>query len=58
MTDLIRAVCIANDLLKEQNLRTSTPQRWRSEQLMASTMLVYPPPFGPDRCCQRGSPLA
>ena len=58
MINLIRAVCIANDLLKEQDLRTSTPQRWRSEQLRASTMLVCPSPFGPGRCCQRGSPLA
>ena len=40
MINLIRAVCIANDLLKEQDLRTSAPQRWRSEQLMATTMLV------------------
>ena len=32
-------------LLKEQDLRTSTPQRWRKEQLMASTMLVWPSPL-------------
>jgi hypothetical protein len=31
MTILIRAVCMANDLLKEQDLRTRTPQRWRRE---------------------------
>ena len=31
---------MTNDLLKEQDLRTSTPQRWRSEQLMASTILA------------------
>ena len=40
MTILIRAVCMAKDLLKEQDSRTSTPQRWRNEQLMASTILV------------------
>ena len=40
MTILMRAVCISNDLLNEQDFRTSTPQRWRKEQLMASTMLV------------------
>ena len=45
-------------LLKEQNLRTSTPQRWRKEQLMASTMLVWPSPLAQGRCCQRGSALA
>ena len=46
---------MTNDLLKEQDLRTSTPQRWRNEQLMASTMLVPPLPLGLRRCCQRGS---
>ena len=58
MINLLRAGCIANDLLKEQDLRTSTPQRWRSEQLRAATMLVCPPLFGPGRCYQRGSSLA
>ena len=48
MINLIRAWCIANDLLKEQDLRTSTPQRWRSKQL-TSTMLVCPSSFGPGR---------
>ena len=33
---------MASDLLKEQDLRTSTPQRWRNEQLVALTMLVWP----------------
>ena len=36
---------MAMDLLKEQDLRTSTPQRLRKEQLMASTMLVWPSPL-------------
>jgi len=31
---------MANDLLQEQDLRTSTPQRWRNAQLIASTILV------------------
>jgi len=31
MTSLIRAVCMTSDLLKEQDLRTSTQQRWRNE---------------------------
>ena len=35
MTILTRVVCTASDLLNEQDLRTSTPQRWRKEQLMA-----------------------
>ena len=42
---------MTNDLLKEQDLRTSTPQRWRNEQLMASTILVWPSPFKQGRCC-------
>ena len=58
MIILIRAVCMANDLLNEQNLRMSTPQRWRKKQLMASTMLVWPSPLAQGRCCQRGSTLA
>ena len=33
-------------LLNEQDLRTNTPQRWRKEQLMASTILVLPLPLG------------
>ena len=49
---------MTNDLLKEQDLRTSTPQRWRNEQLMASTILVWPSPFKQGRCYQRGSTLA
>jgi hypothetical protein len=31
--------------LKQQDLRTSTPQRWRRAQFLASTMLVCPLPF-------------
>ena len=31
---------MAKNLLNEPDLRTSTPQRWRKEQLMASTMLA------------------
>jgi len=58
MTSLIRAVCMTSDLLKEQDLRTSTQQRWRNEQLMASTILVWPSPLGQGRCCQRGSTFA
>ena len=49
---------MAKDLLKEQDLRTSTPQRWRKEQLMASLMLVWPSPLAQGRCYQRGSTLA
>jgi hypothetical protein len=49
---------MAKDLLNEQDLRTSRPQRWRREQLIASTMLVCPPPLGLGRCCHRGSTLA
>ena len=49
---------MTSDLLNEQDLRTSTPQRWRREQLIASTMLVYPSPFEQGRCCQRGNTLA
>ena len=49
---------MANDLLNEQDLRTSTPQRWRKEQLLASTRLVWPSPLGQCRCCKRGSTLA
>ena len=58
MTILMRAVCMARDLLNEQDLRTRTPQRWRNEQLMASTILIWPSPFKQGRCCQRGSTLA
>ena len=46
---------MANDLLNEQDLRSSTPQRWRKEQLTASMMLVPPVSFGQRRCCQHGS---
>ena len=49
---------MARDLLNEQDLRTNTPQRWRREQLMASTMLVWPSPLGQGRCCQRGKTAA
>ena len=49
---------MASDLPNEQDLRTSTPQRWRREQVMVSTMLVCPSPLGPGRCCQRGRTLA
>jgi len=37
---------MTSERLNEQERRTSTPQRWRKEQLMASTMLVCPLPFG------------
>ena len=37
---------MASDLLNEQDLRTGTPDRWRSEQWMASTTLVCPLPLG------------
>lgn len=57
MTILIRTLCIVNDLLNEQDLRTSTPRRWRRAQLTASTILVPPLPFGQRRCCQRGNTL-
>jgi hypothetical protein len=50
MQILIRAVCIRRDLLNEQDLRTSTPQRWCKEQLSASTMLVWPLPFAEGQC--------
>ena len=40
MQILIRAACIGGDLLKEQDLRTNTPQPWRKEQFKASMMLV------------------
>ena len=46
---------MAKALLKEQAFRTSTPQRWRKEQLMASIVLVPPLPLGQRRCCQRGN---
>ena len=49
---------MANDLLNEQDLRMSTPQRWCKKQLMASTMLVWPSPFAQGRCCLAGSTLA
>ena len=49
---------MASDLLNKQDLRTSTPQRWRREQLIAPTMWGCPSPLGPGRCCQRGSTLA
>ena len=42
MTTLIRAVCMIRLLLKEQDFLTSTPQRWRKEQLTASMTLVPP----------------
>ena len=42
MTSLMRAVGMASDLLKEQDFRTSMQQRWWSEQLTASPMLVCP----------------
>lgn len=54
----MRAVCMARDLLDEQDLRTNTPQRWWREQLMASTRLVCPSPLGQDRYCQRSRTLA
>ena len=46
---------MTSDLLKEQDLRTSTQQRWRNEQLMASTILVWPSPLGQHLCI--GFPL-
>jgi hypothetical protein len=46
---LIYAVCIFRNLLNEQLLRTGMP-RWRNEQLLASTMLVWPLPLGQGRC--------
>ena len=47
---LIRALRMRSDLLKEQDWRTNTPHRWRREQLSASTMLVWPSPYGQGRC--------
>jgi hypothetical protein len=58
MIILIRAVCIFKYLLNEQDLCTRTPPRWRKVQLMASTILVWPSPFGQGRCCQLGTTLA
>jgi len=52
----MRAVCLASDLLNEDDLRTSIPHRWRKAQLMASTTLVPPSPLGQRRCRQRGTP--
>lgn len=49
---------MVKDLLKEQDLRTSTPQRWRKEQLIASTILVAPLPLGLGRCAVAGETLA
>ena len=53
----MRAVCMLSDLLKEQDLHTTTPHRWRKAPLMASTMLVPPSPLGQQRCRQRGNIL-
>ena len=36
----ILAECMSSDLLKEQDLRAKTPQRWRNEQLIALTTVV------------------
>ena len=52
MTISIRAVCIFSFLLKEQDLRTSTPQE--TVPVQASITLVPPPPLGQWRCCQGG----
>ena len=41
MTILMRTWNMLNNLLNEQDLSTSTPQRWRKEQLTASTKLVW-----------------
>lgn len=46
---------MAKDLLIEQALRTSTSQRWRNEQLRASTMLVCPSPLEQGQYYQWGS---
>ncbi|MBC8084208.1 MAG: hypothetical protein H7Z21_13460 [Hymenobacter sp.] len=46
MTSWMRTWCMAKERLKEQDFRTNTPHFWRNEQLMASTMLVCPLPFG------------
>lgn len=52
------AVGSAKLLLKEHDLRTSPPHRWRKEQLLASTIRVRPSPLGHGRCGQQGSTLA
>ena len=44
-----------NELLKEQDLRTGTPQRCCKEQLRASTRLVWP--ASSRRCARRHRPL-
>lgn len=49
---------MVNDLLNEQDLRTKTPQRWRSEQLRASTMLVRPLPLALGWCAWAGNTVA
>ena len=48
---------MVRDLLKEQDLRTSTPQRWRKEQFSASTMLVCPRPLALGRWAAVGKTL-
>ena len=49
---------MGSDLLKEKDLRTNTPQRWRKEQFRASTMLVWPSPLGKGRCGLAGKAWA
>lgn len=51
----MRTWCIARERLKEQDLRTITPQRWRKAQLMASTMLVWPLPLALVWCARLSS---
>ena len=46
---------MVKDLLNEHDFRTNTPQRWRSEQLSASTMLVWPLPLALGRWAAAGS---
>ncbi len=49
---------MASDLLNEQDLRTSTPWRWRSEQLMTSTVLVCSLPLELEQWAAVGNTLA
>lgn len=49
---------MVSDLLKEQDLRTSTPQRCRNEQFSASTILVPPLALAHGRWAAGGSTLA
>jgi len=51
----MRTWCIFRHRLKEQVLRTSTAHFWRKEQLMASTILVWPLPLGLGRWADCGS---